>query len=378
MIQPGVDGLLAAGMIEERRRGAECDLYLTAAGTAALDKLTEARRSGLTELLEGWNPEEHPEIIEMVKDLAHSLLADDERLVADAMPHVAVGVSGGGGGEGAAVGGGCLSGRRPVRCSGRAGRASGEPAAPGGAPRGALGASSASRPMSAAPSTGGASRRTRTARGATAWTPAATRAWKAVSVGVEDAATQDDFDRLVLQVEPDDGGADEGRRSRRRACRPPARAGCVAVGGGVEEDAGELEQPGVGDGPGVDAGQRGLRVGRPELGRHPFAQGGGGAAAVAGPQGEAEGAQPQPGAAGREVPRQLGQRGKRTVLPSGPTAAQFMPVPQTTPMPQRRVVPARETANVSLRRMTRSVHPNASIAGASFSSSTGRSMPARQ
>ena len=34
----------------------------------------------------------------MVKDLAHSLLADDERLVADAMPHVAAGVGGGGGG----------------------------------------------------------------------------------------------------------------------------------------------------------------------------------------------------------------------------------------------------------------------------------------
>ena len=29
LIQPGVDGLLAAGMIEERRRGAECDLSLT-------------------------------------------------------------------------------------------------------------------------------------------------------------------------------------------------------------------------------------------------------------------------------------------------------------------------------------------------------------
>ncbi len=60
------------------------------------EKLTEARRAGLTELLEGWNPEEHPEIIEMVKDLAHSLLADDERLVADAMPHVGAGVAEGG------------------------------------------------------------------------------------------------------------------------------------------------------------------------------------------------------------------------------------------------------------------------------------------
>ncbi len=95
LIQPGVDGLLAAGMIEERHRGVDCDLSLTPAGTAALDKLTEARRQGLTELLDGWNPEEHPEIIAMVKDLAHSLLADDERLVADAMPHVPAGVSGG-------------------------------------------------------------------------------------------------------------------------------------------------------------------------------------------------------------------------------------------------------------------------------------------
>ena len=75
-------------------------------GTAALEKLTEARRAGLTELLEGWNPEEHPEIIEMVKDLAHSLLADDKRLVADAMPRVvagagaSAGASGGGGGGG--------------------------------------------------------------------------------------------------------------------------------------------------------------------------------------------------------------------------------------------------------------------------------------
>lgn len=94
VIQPGVDGLLAAGMVEERRRGAECDLYLTAVGTTALERLTEARRAGLTELLEGWNPEEHPEIVAMVKDLAHSLLADDERLVADAMPRATAGVPG--------------------------------------------------------------------------------------------------------------------------------------------------------------------------------------------------------------------------------------------------------------------------------------------
>jgi DNA-binding MarR family transcriptional regulator len=90
VIQPGVDGLVSAGMIEERRRGADCDLHLTTAGSMALGRLTEARRRGLTDLLEGWNPEEHPEVIEMVKQLAHSLLADDERLVADAMAQPAV------------------------------------------------------------------------------------------------------------------------------------------------------------------------------------------------------------------------------------------------------------------------------------------------
>jgi EmrB/QacA subfamily drug resistance transporter len=89
LIEPGVEGLVSAGMIEERPRGAQFDLHLTRKGIDALDKLTDARRSGLTELLEGWNPEQHPEVVAMVKELAHSLLADDERLVADAMPHPA-------------------------------------------------------------------------------------------------------------------------------------------------------------------------------------------------------------------------------------------------------------------------------------------------
>ena len=52
-----------------------------------MDRLTEARRTGLTELLEGWNPAEHPEIIELVKELASSLLADDKKMLEDALPH---------------------------------------------------------------------------------------------------------------------------------------------------------------------------------------------------------------------------------------------------------------------------------------------------
>ncbi|HVT42475.1 MAG TPA: MFS transporter [Acidimicrobiales bacterium] len=86
LIQPGVDGLAASGLVEERMRGDDCEFDLTKAGRDAMDRLTEARRAGLTELLEGWNPEEHPEVIEMVKDMAHNLLADDERMLADALP----------------------------------------------------------------------------------------------------------------------------------------------------------------------------------------------------------------------------------------------------------------------------------------------------
>ncbi len=100
VIQPGVDGLASAGMVALHQRGADCDLSLTSNGSATLDRLTDARRNSLTELLEGWDLEQHPEVIEMVKNLAHSLLADDERLVADAMPRATAGVAGGGSGGG--------------------------------------------------------------------------------------------------------------------------------------------------------------------------------------------------------------------------------------------------------------------------------------
>ena len=86
IIRPAVQGLVAAGMVAEIHRGTERDLALTPTGLAAIDRLTEARRNGLTELLEGWNPQEHPEVIDMVKHLANSLLADDERMLEDAVP----------------------------------------------------------------------------------------------------------------------------------------------------------------------------------------------------------------------------------------------------------------------------------------------------
>jgi MFS family permease len=99
IIVPGIAGLIGAGMITEVTRGDECDLVVTPAGKTAITQLTEARRNGLTELLEGWNPQEHPELIDMVKHLATSLLADDERLVADALPGTSLATAGSGGTE---------------------------------------------------------------------------------------------------------------------------------------------------------------------------------------------------------------------------------------------------------------------------------------
>ena len=89
-ISPAVDALAGAGMITRADRADGCDLRLTAAGDDAIERLTAARRAGLNDLLEGWDPEAHPEIQEMVRNLARALLADDDRLLADAKAGVPV------------------------------------------------------------------------------------------------------------------------------------------------------------------------------------------------------------------------------------------------------------------------------------------------
>jgi DNA-binding MarR family transcriptional regulator len=85
-LRPGVEALQSAGMVEGVDGPGGSRLVLTATGHQAIDKLALARRQSLTELLEGWDPEAHPEVIEMVRTLAKALLADDDRLVADARP----------------------------------------------------------------------------------------------------------------------------------------------------------------------------------------------------------------------------------------------------------------------------------------------------
>jgi len=61
-------------------------LEVTDAGREVMGQLTEARRAGLEELLEGWNPTEHPELEALVRRLADSLMADDDKLLLDATP----------------------------------------------------------------------------------------------------------------------------------------------------------------------------------------------------------------------------------------------------------------------------------------------------
>ncbi len=84
-----LQGLADAGLVE--RTDDQGDIWVTSAGDEAIDRLRQARQAGLTELLEGWDPEEHSELQELVRRLARELLADDEKLLADARPDVGVG-----------------------------------------------------------------------------------------------------------------------------------------------------------------------------------------------------------------------------------------------------------------------------------------------
>jgi DNA-binding MarR family transcriptional regulator len=51
---------------------------LTASGRSAAQQLTEARRQGLAELLDGWSPAEHAELTALVRRLTAELLGDEQ------------------------------------------------------------------------------------------------------------------------------------------------------------------------------------------------------------------------------------------------------------------------------------------------------------
>ncbi|HUK71753.1 MAG TPA: MFS transporter [Streptosporangiaceae bacterium] len=78
--------LVEHGMVDRAEGPGGCEFVLTKGGHQAIDRVLTARRAGLTELLDGWDPEVHPELAEMVRQLARELLADDKKLLADAAP----------------------------------------------------------------------------------------------------------------------------------------------------------------------------------------------------------------------------------------------------------------------------------------------------
>ncbi len=90
VLRQGVDSLVSSGMVERVVRDGSTSVVVTPEGEEAIEKLTIARRQSLTEVLEGWDPEDHPEVVEMIRHLAQALLADDDRLLADAHPSATV------------------------------------------------------------------------------------------------------------------------------------------------------------------------------------------------------------------------------------------------------------------------------------------------
>jgi len=85
-LREGIDALVSAGMVSRVERDGTHAFVVTPAGDGAIEKLTIARRQSLTEVLEGWDPEDHPEVVDMVRELAKALLADDDKLLAAARP----------------------------------------------------------------------------------------------------------------------------------------------------------------------------------------------------------------------------------------------------------------------------------------------------
>jgi EmrB/QacA subfamily drug resistance transporter len=84
ILRGGAEALVASGLVDPvPRQGGEA-LVLTPSGYQAIEKLTIARRESLTELLDGWDPEEYPEVVEMVRELAKALMIDDDKLLASA------------------------------------------------------------------------------------------------------------------------------------------------------------------------------------------------------------------------------------------------------------------------------------------------------
>jgi EmrB/QacA subfamily drug resistance transporter len=72
--RPYVDQLVEAGYVQRR----DATLAITASGRLVADSLFAARREGLARHVEGWEPDEHPELADVLTRLTEASLGDDE------------------------------------------------------------------------------------------------------------------------------------------------------------------------------------------------------------------------------------------------------------------------------------------------------------
>ncbi|MGW5364330.1 MFS transporter [Actinopolymorpha pittospori] len=71
--RPTLDRLVQAGYVHRADRA----LTISASGRAAVDQLVATRRAALARRLEGWSPEQHPELTDLLSRLASTSLGDD-------------------------------------------------------------------------------------------------------------------------------------------------------------------------------------------------------------------------------------------------------------------------------------------------------------
>ncbi|GAA2007915.1 DHA2 family efflux MFS transporter permease subunit [Catenulispora subtropica] len=78
-IRPHLDALVTTGRAAIEGRPPHETLVMTEAGEAAADALCAARRAILTEQLDGWSPEQHAELLTMLRQLADSSLDQEDK-----------------------------------------------------------------------------------------------------------------------------------------------------------------------------------------------------------------------------------------------------------------------------------------------------------
>jgi DNA-binding MarR family transcriptional regulator len=73
--------LVTAGMIQPVDASSGHRMTLTPRGHEAIEKLVAARCASLTEFLEGWDPEVHPEVMTMINELGKKCIDSDGQLM---------------------------------------------------------------------------------------------------------------------------------------------------------------------------------------------------------------------------------------------------------------------------------------------------------